>query len=136
MLCIKKLSETDANTSIIVYGNMLGLPIAFAIALALWQWPTWADLGLLVAIGLFSTVAQLFLNRALALAEASAVMPIDFMRLVFVTILGAVFFAEQPDVYAWIGAGVILCSTVYIARREAKDGDTSDITAPQPPGPI
>ena len=48
----------------------------------------------------------------------------------------AVFFAEQPDVYAWVGAGVILCSTVYIARREAKDGDNSDISAPQPPGHI
>ncbi|MFN3230691.1 MAG: DMT family transporter [Alphaproteobacteria bacterium] len=122
LLSIKKLAETEANTTIIFYGNTLGLPISLAVVLALgvWQWMSWMEFGLLALIGLMSTVAQLFLNRALKLAEAGAVLPVDFLRLVFVTVLGAVLFDEQPEVLTWIGAGIILCSTVYIARRESR----------------
>lgn len=128
LLSIKKLSETEANQTIIVYGNLLCLPLAFLLALAFWQWPTWELLGLLLAIALLSTAAQLCLNRALALAEASAVLPVDFLRLVFVTVLGIVLFGQEPGLYIWIGAAIILASTVYIARREAVAG--RNITGP------
>ena len=128
LLCIKRLSETEANQTIIVYGNLLCLPLAFLLALAFWQWPTWEQLGLLFAIGLMSTTAQLCLNRALALAEVSAVLPVDFLRLVFVTVLGITLFGQAPEPFTWVGAAIILASTVYIARREAADG--KKITTP------
>ena len=46
-------------------------------------------------------------------------LPLDFLRLVFVTLLGVVLFGETPDLFTVLGAGLILFSTVYIARREA-----------------
>jgi len=124
LLSVKVLSATEANAAIIVYGNLLALPIPFGLALAHWHAMSWFEFGLLVLIGLTSTVAQLFMNRALKLAEASAVLPVDFLRLVFVTILAATLFGEETQLLTWIGAGVILCSTVYIARRESKAART------------
>jgi drug/metabolite transporter (DMT)-like permease len=66
-----------------------------------------------------STVAQLFMNRALTVAETGAVIPIDFLRLVFVSFLGALLFDQAIDAFMWLGGAIILCSVVYIARREA-----------------
>jgi drug/metabolite transporter (DMT)-like permease len=59
-----------------------------------------------------------FLTRAFAAADASAVLPFDFSRLVFVSILGFVFFGERPDLWTWVGAGVIVAAAAYIAHRE------------------
>ncbi|MDX1580690.1 MAG: DMT family transporter, partial [Alphaproteobacteria bacterium] len=133
LLCIKRLSATENNSTIIVYGNTIGLPIALVLALGFWKWPSWEELGLLVAIGAFSTTAQLFLNRALALAEASAVLPVDFLRLVFVSLLGALLFAEPVNAFTWIGGAVILFSTVYIGHRESQAAKARGRKAVTPP---
>jgi drug/metabolite transporter (DMT)-like permease len=60
--------------------------------------------------------------RAFAAAEASAVLPFDFARLIFVAVLGFLLFGEQPDLWTWIGAAVIVAATVYIAHRESRLG--------------
>lgn len=119
LLCVKKLSASEATQTIIFYGNTLCLPIALLLALAYWQPMTWHDAGVMAIIGVVSSTAQWFLAKALSMADAGAVLPMDFMRLVFVTILGVALFGETPDLFTVAGAGLILCSTVYIARREA-----------------
>jgi drug/metabolite transporter (DMT)-like permease len=121
LLLIKTLGKTEKNQAIVIYGNTLSLPFAFVMALMFWHWPSWYEWALLIVIGVMSTVAQLFMNRALIVAETGAVLPIDFLRLVFVSILGAVLFAQPIDEYMWLGGGIILCSVVYIAQRESKD---------------
>jgi drug/metabolite transporter (DMT)-like permease len=118
LLCVKKLSATEATPTIILYGNTLCLPIALGLAIAYWQPMTWHNLMVLAIIGAVSSTAQWFLAKALSMADAGAVLPMDFLRLVFVTILGVVLFGERPDLLTVAGAGLILCSTVYIARRE------------------
>ena len=123
MLLIRSLGQTENNQAIVVYGNTLSLPLALLLALMFWQWPTLHEWMLLVVIGIMSTVAQLFLNRALTVAETGAIIPIDFLRLVFVSILGAVLYAQPVDEFMWLGGTIILCSVVYIARREAQSTD-------------
>lgn len=118
-LCIKKLSESEQNAAIIVYGNTLSLPLALFVALEFWQPIGWYEIGLLIIIGIMSTISQWFLNQALSLADATAVLPVDFLRIVFITIIGAAFFEEALDALSWLGAGIILAASVYIARREA-----------------
>jgi len=120
LLLIRSLGKTEKNQAIVIYGNTLSLPFAFVMALMFWHWPSWYEWCLLIVIGGMSTVAQLFMNRALIVAETGAVLPIDFLRLVFVSILGAVLFAQPIDEYMWLGGGIILCSVVYIASRESK----------------
>ena len=53
-------------------------------------------------------------------ADASAVMPFDFTRLIFTSLLGWLMFGEKPDGWTYVGAAIIVTSTVYIARREAR----------------
>jgi drug/metabolite transporter (DMT)-like permease len=120
LLCVKKLSATEATQTIILYGNTLCLPLSLGLALIYWQPMTWHNFGLLALIGAVSSTAQWFLAKALSMADAGAVLPLDFLRLVFVTVLGIALFGETPDGFTWLGAGLILFSTIYIARREAR----------------
>jgi drug/metabolite transporter (DMT)-like permease len=135
LLCVKKLSATEATQTIILYGNTLCLPVAFGLALMYWQPMTWHNLALLAVIGTVSSGAQWFLAKALSMADAGAVLPMDFMRLVFVTLLGVLLFDETPDALTWLGAGLILASTVYIARREARVAAPAEAVSGRVPGP-
>jgi drug/metabolite transporter (DMT)-like permease len=47
-------------------------------------------------------------------------MPLDFLKLVWATILGIVLFAEMPDTFTWVGAAIVFGSSFYIAWRESK----------------
>ena len=73
----------------------------------------------LVFIGVSGTLAQLTLTEALSQTEATAVMPFDFLKLVWTAVMGYLFFAEIPTLYTWIGAAVIFFSGFYIAYRES-----------------
>jgi drug/metabolite transporter (DMT)-like permease len=59
------------------------------------------------------------LTRAMALAEMSAIAPLDFVRLLFAAGIGFIWFSEVPDIWSAVGAIVITGAAVYIARREA-----------------
>ena len=68
---------------------------------------------------MLAALAHIALTRAYAKADASAVMPFDYMRLPFVAVIAFLAFGEVPDLWTWIGAGVIAASAIYIVQREA-----------------
>ncbi len=122
MLFIKSLSRTEHPNAIVVTFGLLMTPLSLIPALFVWQTPTASEWAILVCIGAAATVGQVLLTRAFRSADASAVAPFDFSRLVFVSILASVFFGETSDLWTWVGAAVIVSATVYIAHREAVAG--------------
>ncbi len=130
-LTVKSLSRTEHPNTIVLMMGVLMTPLSLVPALFVWTPPTAHLWGWLAAMGLAATIGQVFLTRAFAAADASAVLPFDFSRLVFVAILGYVFFGERPDVWTWAGAGVIVAASGYIAHREAALGRRVD--PPHPP---
>ncbi len=119
ILVIKSLSRTEPPAVVVLYTGVLVTPMALVPALFVWTNPP-LDLWLwLVGMGLLATLGHLALVRAFAAADATAVLPFDFSRLIFAALLGFVFFAERPDAWTWVGAAVIFAATFYTARREA-----------------
>ena len=51
---------------------------------------------------------------------AAVIAPLGYVELVGTTILGYLIFGNFPDLWTWIGAGVIIASGIYIAFRERK----------------
>ena len=60
------------------------------------------------------------MTRALAATEATIVVPFDYLRLPVVALIAYLAFGETPDVWIWIGGGVIAASGIYIAHRESR----------------
>ena len=52
-------------------------------------------------------------------ADAAAVVPFDFSRLIFAALIGATLFDQQSDAWTWIGAAVIFGATLTVVRRKA-----------------
>ena len=122
MIIIKILSRTESSVTIVAYmGLFLGL---FSIGPALWVWQPFGleTLAWLVLIGLFGSIAQMSLSQSLKETDPTALMPFDFLKLIWTALIGAWFFAEIPDIFTWIGAAVIFSSGVFIAFRERRAG--------------
>jgi drug/metabolite transporter (DMT)-like permease len=119
IICIRTLSQTDKPNVVAIYAMLFTLPISFVFALTRWSWPTPHMWGILILIGLCAALAQYSLSRAFSRTETTAIMPIDFTRLIFAAVIGYVFYDETPNVYTFIGGAIILASAVYAAHREA-----------------
>lgn len=120
LVVIKALSGIDRPKVIALYSFLFVLPPSFVIALFFWTWPTWQEFLLLGLIGILVGWGHTALARAFIHAEATAVLPFDFSRMIFATVLGVLAFSEQVDYIAWVGAVIIVSATVYVAHREAQ----------------
>jgi drug/metabolite transporter (DMT)-like permease len=116
----KLLARTESSLTITAYTRLLPTPIAFVAALFVWDWPTWPQLGILVLAGIIGTAASLAIVQAVKIGETNVVMPMDFSKLVWASLIGFLVFAEVPTVYTWIGGVMIFSSALYIAYREGE----------------
>lgn len=135
-IIIKVMTRTDSNVTIVVYQSFLMTPLSLVPALFVWVWPTWEQLFWLTLIGAAGAFGQLAMTHALRLGEASLVMPLDFMRLVWATLLGYLVFVEIPDVWTWIGGSMIFSAAVYIASRESQVKKDRPDSGPPPVQPV
>jgi len=96
--------------------TLLSLPMA----LPHWQNPTlWQWVGF-TAAGILGTGGHYCLTRAFGAADISATQSLRFLDLVWASIMGWLVFSDVPSQSTWLGALVILMSTVWIARREGR----------------
>ncbi|MEQ9815535.1 MAG: DMT family transporter [Azospirillaceae bacterium] len=117
---VKKLPPAEPNLTVLAYFGVISTIVTGAIVPFVWVAPTLEELGLAVTMGAVGLAAQASVIRGFRVAEASAVAPFDYSRLLFATFFGFVIFTEIPDVWTIAGAAIIVGSTVYIARREAR----------------
>ena len=118
VIIIKNLSRTDSSVTITIYMVLLMTPLTLIPAAFVWQWPTLHQLAFLVLVGAFGTVGHLCMTQAIKLAPTNVVMPIDFVRLIWVAIIGYLIFGESPDVFVWAGGAMIFASGLWIAESE------------------
>jgi drug/metabolite transporter (DMT)-like permease len=118
IVLVKKLQGTERNATIMLYFGVITSLASLGPALWVWTGPTAAELALLAAMAGAATLGQYCALRAFRAADASAVVPYDYLRLIFAILLGFALFAEIPDGWTLIGAGVLIASTLYIAYRE------------------
>ena len=120
IICIRSLSQTDKPNVVAIYSLLFTFPISFVVALTEWTIPKpelwWGrDYGRIMC----GTRTIFQFQRPFSQSEATAIVPIDFTRLIFAAFIGYFFYSEVPDFYTFLGASVILASAVYAAHREA-----------------
>lgn len=120
LIFIKKLAGRENPFQILLINNALGLVIASLAAVAIWQMPTPAQWGVLVALGLCMATAQAFFVNGMARADASFVAPFSYGTLIFAALYDVVFYAVIPDWITLLGAGIIIAGALLLAIREAK----------------
>ena len=115
---VKRMAASERTMTVVFYQSLFMTFLTLPTAAYVWVTPGGVQLALLVTIGVLSTFGWLCFTRAFALADASAILPLEFTRLPFVAVLGYFLFAEVPDAWVWIGAAIIFGSSLSIAHRE------------------
>lgn len=132
MITIKRLTFTDSPLSITAWAAFLVGLFTLVPALFVWRWPTVEEWGWLILIGGLGNAVQFGFSKAFSLADATVVLPFDFLKLVWASIVGFLIFAELPDIWTWVGGAVIFVASFYVAYRERQKGVTVKIE--EPPG--
>jgi drug/metabolite transporter (DMT)-like permease len=120
IIMTKRLSATDAPLSVLFWMSVVQIPPTLAAALPQWVTPRLADLPWILAIGGGSYAAHYSLTRAMKLGDATLVMPIDFLRLPLIAVIGALAYAEPLEAAVFVGAAVIFAGTYYSLARESR----------------
>ncbi len=120
LIVIKILARTDSSLTITIYAALFLTPITLAAALLVWSAPAPLTWLLLVGIGIFGSLTQWSIAQAFHEADATVVLPLDFTKLLWASLIGYLFFAEIPDPLTLLGGCIILSSVVYVTYRERR----------------
>jgi len=120
ILVIKELSRTESSITITLYMGLFLTPLTLIPALTVWHSPSLRQLGWMLLIGILGNTAQIAMAQALKNADSSALLPLDFVRLIWASAIGYLVFLEIPDGWTWAGGTIIFASASFIAWREAK----------------
>ena len=114
-IATKKLTRGQSIITIMFW--LTTMQLCFGLIAMLYDgqvtWPTAATLPWLILIGVCGVIAHYSLTSALSLAPASYVMPIDFMRLPLIAVVGAVGYGESLDPYV-LGGGAVIFLGIWI----------------------
>ena len=116
----RSLSGADHTMTTFFYTASVGAVVMAAVAPFFWQTPTLVDALLILVPGVIGGTGHLLLIMAFARSEASLLAPFFYSGIVWATIFGFVFFNEVPDLFTFIGAGLIVAAGLYIWHRERR----------------
>lgn len=120
MVVIRILNRTESSNTILVY-QALGVGIIMIVPAWLqWVTPTPREWLLMIAIGIVSFFAQKANIVAYRFGEASVLASLDYVRLLFATVIGAWLFSQWPSKETLAGAFIIILASLYTVHREAK----------------
>ena len=119
-LITKHLTRTEKPGVIVMWQSITVTLFSLPLALLNWQAPTlWQWSGFMVA-GLLGTIGHYSFTKAFSVADISATQSLRFLDLVWASLLGWLVFSDIPSQWTWLGAAVILVSTLWIAQREGR----------------
>ena len=117
----KKLIVTEATFSIMVWMNLMQLPMNFAGSDPSFVFSLDASMALpLLGIAVAGLAVHYCLTNAFRCGDAAIVIPMDFLRVPLIAVIGWMFYGEALDIFVFVGAAVIVAGVAWNLRAEAK----------------
>jgi drug/metabolite transporter (DMT)-like permease len=120
MITTKQLSGTESPLAVLFWMSVLQTPLSLVAALPGWVSPPASHLPWMLLMGVGSYTAHYSMTRAFKLVDATVAVPIDFVRLPLIAVVGALFYNEAFDPMIIVGATVIFAGTYYSLSRERR----------------
>jgi drug/metabolite transporter (DMT)-like permease len=117
-VAIRRMSATESTETLTLYQMIVITTCTLFLLPFGFRPPAWIDAGALALAGVGNGIAQYWWTRSLTLAPPSAVVPFNYLSLVWATLLGAAIWGDVPTPHLLIGAGVVVASGLYILWRE------------------
>lgn len=117
---VKSLTRTESVVKIIFWMLVIQSGIGLLPALHAWQWPSLHVMPWVIIIAFTGTFSHFCMAKALLYADATVVIPMDFLRVPLTAIVGWLVYSERIDIYTAIGAALILSGNLLnLKNRKA-----------------
>jgi drug/metabolite transporter (DMT)-like permease len=113
---VKSLTRTEQTVAIIFWMMVIQAAAGFVPCLYVWIWPSAAIWGWVVVIAFCGTFSHYCMARALLHADATVVLPMDFLRVPLTAMAGWLIYSERLDVFTVLGAVLILTGNLLNLR--------------------
>jgi drug/metabolite transporter (DMT)-like permease len=123
VVMVKSLTRTDSVVVIIFWMLVIQSVIGLVPMLLVWRTPSPEMLPWILVVSFTGMSSHFCMARALTHAEATVVMPMDYLRLPLAAVIGFLLYSEQLDVYTAIGAGLILAGNLFNLRRKVRESE-------------
>ena len=120
VICIKRLATTEPTRVIMFYYAFWNAAFALPPALMWWVWPTGWELVLLVLVGFLGIAGQGLITHGFTMGDATALVPLDYFRIVYSAILAYLIFGELPTLWSLAGMALIVSASLYLVLTEEK----------------
>jgi drug/metabolite transporter (DMT)-like permease len=120
-IATKKLTTTESTFAIVAWMNIIQLVLGIAGAGVLFVGKIGIDnLPAVIGLGAAGLFAHFCLSNAFRAGDASLVVPLDFLRIPLIAVVGWWLYNEPLDVFVFAGAGLIVSGVVWNLRSEAR----------------
>ena len=116
---VKSLTRTEQTVTIIFYMLAVQTTGSLLPALYVWQWPSLTVWGWGVVVAFCGTFSHYCMARALLYADATVVVPMDFLRVPLTALAGWLLYSERLDAFTVLGAALILTGNLVNLRASA-----------------
>jgi len=116
----KKLVQTDRPWGILFWMCLSQSVMCLPFVMPLWVTPSLADAPWIAGVAITGLSAHYCLTRALAMADAQVVLPMEFARLPIIALIGLAAYGEPLDPWIFLGAAVIFLGIWLNLRAEAR----------------
>ncbi len=116
----KVLSRTEPVNLIVFWTMVLSAPMALAVAIFFWTWPTPTQLFWLFAIGATGTLGNWAMTQAYKIGEMTVVAPVNYSQIIWTALLAYLVFDQYPEHWTWVGAAMIVAAGIILSRLETK----------------
>ncbi len=114
---VKSLTATERPVAIIFWMLVVQSVIGLVPTLIDWRTPVVAVWPWILVIAVCGTYSHYCMAQALRYAAATVIVPMDFLRVPLTAAVGWIVYAEGLDLYAVLGAGLILGANLLNLRR-------------------
>ncbi len=118
IVLVKFLSAELPSMVLLLYANMFSSILLSPFLFFFWHEVSLSDWGLIFMMSAFGFVSQFCFIYAMSIGDASFLSPIDYLRLPMSAIADFWVFRLIPGASVWLGAAIIVVSTLYIGWRE------------------
>jgi drug/metabolite transporter (DMT)-like permease len=105
---VKSLTGTEKALTIVFWMLVIQSAAGLLPSLYVWRWPSAYAWGWMVVIAFCGTYSHYCMARAMLYADATVVLPMDFLRVPLTAIAGWLVYSERLDLFTVLGAALIL----------------------------
>ncbi|MDP3520797.1 MAG: DMT family transporter [Hydrogenophaga sp.] len=117
VVLVKSLTRTDAAITISFWMLVVQSAIGLVPALLVWQWPSPQAWAWVVVVAFCGTYSHYCFARAMQHADATVVVPMDFLRVPLTALVGWLAYSERLDLFTALGVGLILAGNMLNLLR-------------------